>query len=431
MIFRLLERFEQTGITPRVENASMTCVPTRSTSRFALSLFTLTCCLISGLLVQTTPAYAQTGNELIKEADLDFLKRKKFEYTKALSSSSLTQAEITLLTEYNRIQVLQMSLKSQIRELSKIREQLKRDLNLLAKPPARAFVLPLIIKYCEQLLIDQPLPVRLNACLLITELNEEPPNVPKQIPATPFTGMADPLIAIISDKNQSEALKIIATNGLMRLCQDGNPKVDIRSRVADALIEQLKQPNLNEWYKRSLVEAVSHTSVLFDKTRTPYIVQTLAEILINPMEPWTVRAEAASGLGRTEMNREINLTLVNYEIVNFAHEMGQQFNAKPNAPHWRLCAFRVYTAYQPEISKSTALLTRIKNAPFSTNRAEVQEAYDVVLPLANEILKQNPPPGAKAVPVKVITDLKTWLDANTPENYILGPNTKPLRNPKP
>lgn len=428
MIFRLLERFEQTGISPRVENALVTCVPMRTESRFTISLFALAFCLISSLLVQATPAYAQGDGELIKEADLDFLKRKKFEYTKALGTTNITQADIALLTEYNRIQILQMSLKSQLRQLSKIREQLKRDLNLLAKPPARSVLLPLIIKHCEQL-NEQPLPVRLNACLLITELNEEPPNIPKQIPATPFTGIADPLIAIISEKNQSEALKIIATNGLMRLCQDGSPKVDIRSRIADALIAQLKQPNLNEWYKRSLVEAVSQTSVLFDKTRTPYIVQTLAEILINPMEPWTVRAEAASGLGRTEMNREINLTLINYEIVRFAHEMGQQYNAKPNAPHWRLCAFRLYTAYQPEFSNSTALLTRVKSAPFTAYRAEIQGAYDVVLPLANGILKLPPPPGAKPVPPKVLSDLKAWLDANTPENDIIGPNTKPLKNP--
>ncbi len=427
MIFRLLERFEQTGISPQAENALVTDVSTRSGSRFAIGLFTLAICLISGLLIQTTPVYAQGSGELIKEADLDFLKRNQIAYTRALGSSGMTQAEITLLTECARLQVLQMSLKSKIRELSDIRERLKRDLNLLAKPPARSVMLPLIVKFCEQLL-DQPMPVRLNACMLITELNEESPNIPKQIPAVPFNGMADPLIAIIKDKNQSEAVKIVAANGLLRLCQDGSPKVDIRSRIADELIAQLKLPNLNEWYRRVLVEGVSYTSVLFDKTRTPYIVQTLAEILINPMEPWSVRAEAAAGLGRTDMNREINFSLVNYEIVRFAHDMAQAFNAKPNAPQWRLCAFRLYTAYQPEFTKSNALLSRVKSAPFTQNRAEIEGAYQKVLPLVNGILKQDP---GKAVAVSpaVIKDLKGWLDANPPENYILGPNTKPLRNP--
>jgi len=373
--------------------------------------------------------YAQgevNNQELVNDAQLQQLKRNGPQLFTAMGQTNLKQADIALLSEMTQIQVLQMSRKDKQTELADIRERLKRDLNLRATPAVRSVMIPEVIKNCEALL-QHPLPVRLNACLLITEMNEEPGQVARQVPAKPWVGMTDPLLKVLNDPEQHVAVKVIAANGLMRLCQDGSPKVDVRSRIADTMISELNKPNLHEWYQRTLVQAVSYTDVLFDKARRPYIVQKLAEILVDSKQPWSVRAEAAAGLGRTNMNGEINVSLVSHEIVRFAHEMGQQFNANPKAPHWRYCAFRVYTAYKPESSGKQALLTRTQSPPLSGYRAEVASAYDVVLPVVNGILSNNVA-NPKAMAPTILEKADTWLDQNPPPNLTIGPNVKPLRN---
>ncbi|MCA8989827.1 MAG: hypothetical protein KDA78_19420, partial [Planctomycetaceae bacterium] len=233
------------------------------------------CCLILLTVFSLSGELAaQPDNPLITEADTEILRRKAIDYNKALGASSLTQADIALLNEMSKAQVLQMSLSSKQRELSDIRERIKRDMNLLAKPAARGAILPQFAQHATTLLKDQPLPVRINACMLLTELNEEPPVIQKQIPAVPFLGVADALIQVLADPDQHTAVKIIAAKGLMRICRDGKPKVDLRTRIADVMVDQLKTQGSNEWYRRTLIESVSWTSVLFDKTRKPYIIQT-------------------------------------------------------------------------------------------------------------------------------------------------------------
>jgi len=372
-------------------------------------------------------AFAQNTEELVSEADIKALRQKAPDYFKALNSSSLSQADIKLLHEFMRVRVLQMSIASKERELSGIREKLKGEIKLRAKPPARAVMLEAIVENAR-LLLDHPRPVKLNAVMLITELNEDPGQITKSIPPKPYLGMVDTLLEVINDPDQHESLKVVATNGLHRLCRDNSPKVDMRLRIAETLIKQLNDSNNSEWFRMVAIQALSRTDVLNDATRKPFVVQKLAEILVDPKQGWRARAEAAAALGRVQMDASINVELLLHEIARFAYEMGQQYNRAVSQPQWRYCAIRLYLAFKPEDPADTSLLDRVGRAPLSRFRGDVQDVYGLVLPVVNGIMGSLPP---QRIPEDDLKALKEWIDANAPDNLSvsLDPNVKvqPIR----
>ena len=391
----------------------------------SVALFTLGTGLV---LTQPARVNAQNQKELVTDADLRSLRVNNPQYFKALGAGSLNSQDTTIIRDFMRIQVLQMSLKANERTLPSIREKLKREIDMRAKPAAKDVMLPEIVKNC-MLLLQHPLPVQLNAVMLITELNEASGEVTKDIPPTPYQGMVEPLLQIINDPGYHEALKVTAVNGLERVCRDSNPKVDVRLRIADALVKQLERSDTSEWYRMSCIHTLARTDILNDAQKKPFIVQKLAEILVDPQQGWRVRVDAAHALGRVQMDSSINVSLIVHEIVRFAHEMGQQFNKTKNAPHWRYCAWRLYLTFRPEDGRDIGLLDRTGRAPLTKFKAETQAAYDLVLPIVNGILESMP---AQNIAANRLDALKTWLDSNPPPNQSvsLDPNVKvkPLRS---
>jgi len=374
----------------------------------------------------TTFADSYESIPLATEEEVDWLNKNPIGIRNAISAVNPGQSETETLKKVARLQVLKMSIPQYDRELSDIRERLKRDLNLLAKPAARSIMLPELVDHAQKLLTDQPYDVRLNACRLLTELNQQPPQIARRIEAVPFLGMAEPLLFAVNDRDQHPAVKITACLGLRRLCEFGDPKVALRTKIADAMIAELNQPKIHPWYQRILVQSVSFTNVLKDKRNKPYIVQKLAETLVDQNLPWAVRAEAAAGLGRTEMDGSVNVPLIAHEIVRFAHEFGLAYNKALNAPHWRYTAFRTYTAFKPEKEHQEAFLTRIQSLPLSQFRQEITGAYENVLPISNGITK-HPPKSPRPIDTDILEKAQEWLDGNKPASYAVTPNSEPIR----
>lgn len=388
--------------------------------RFALALFV-------GLTVFGSSAFAQNTEELVTEADLKALRQKSPDYFRALNSSSLTQADTKLVQEFMQVQVLQMAIPSKERELPEIREKLKREIDLRAKPASRAVMLEAIVENARKLL-DHPLPIKLNAVMLITELNENPGQIAKSIPPAPYMGMVDTLLEVINDPEQHESLKVVAANGLHRLCRDNSPKVDLRLRIAEALIKQLDDLNNSEWFRMVCIQALSRTDVLNDATRKPFVLQKLGEILVDPKQGWRARAEAAAAIGRVPMDSSSNVELLLHEIARFAHDLGQAYNKNRSMPQWRYCAIRLYLAFKPEDPADTSLLDRATRPPLARFRSDVQDVYGLVLPVVNGIIGSLPP---APIPNQDLKALKDWIDANAPSNLSvsLDPSVKvqPLR----
>lgn len=388
--------------------------------------------MVALLLAVLAPLTAQTllaqeTRELVTEADVRALRTTNPQYFNALGANSLSQADSNLIRNTVKVQVLQMTMASNQLLLPDIREKLKRENDLRAKQPARDVLMPTVVENCK-LLLSYPLPIKLNALMLITELNETPADTVKGIPAVPYQGMVEPLLAVLADAEQHEALKVVAVNGLLRVCRDSTPKVDVRMRIAEALVKTLENPQASDWLKMLSIQAVARTDVLLDTQRRPFIIQKLTEILVDPKQGWRVRADAAYALGRVSMNESVNVPLITHEIAKFAHEMAVRYNASKDDPHWRYCASRLYLAFRPEDARDTAFMDRSGKAPLSRFRPDVQGAYDRVLPIVNGILGSYP---GELLPKAGIDQLKTWIDGNVPKNMSvsLDPNVKlkPIR----
>lgn len=370
-------------------------------------------------------AVAQVSTEeLVTSDEVDSLRKLAPNYYKAISKTSLSQSEVQTIKDFARIQVLQMSLESKKRELPDIRKKIKRDFTR-AKQPGTDLLLSEITAQCQKLL-KHSMPVRLNAVMLLSELNQSQGNIGKKESAVPYEGKADTLLAILKDPGQSQAVKVIAVRGLDRLCKDASLKVDLRKKIALSLIGEIKKANIEPWYKLVCVETLGAVDDLYDTQRKPYIIQALCEVLIDNKQPWLVRAEAAHSLGRTKMDSSINVALINYEVARFAYDLSLQFNRNTKLYYWKKSFFQVYTTYRKVTQRDTAFLDRVTKAPLTKHKTNVEAAYKVILPVVNEVVGQ-PSPQTIKISKTALENLKDFIDKNPPANLSVAPGLKPLR----
>ena len=378
-------------------------------------------------VAQEKPAAVAECKNLIKPSDLKQLKADAQKFRKAMGKSSLSQSDINTIKNFARIQVLQMSLEEKRRSLPDIRKTIKQDF-LRASSASTELLLAELLKQSQKLL-NCPLPVRLNAVLLIGELNRTPANLTKKIPAVPYEEKTEVLLSIIKDPKQHPAVKIAAVNGLYRVCKDSSLKVTLRKKVGATVVAELKNPKADTWYKRVCIATLGVVDDLYDARRKPYIIQTLSAILTDNQEAWLVRAAAANALGRAKMDGQINLPLINYEIARFMYDLARQFNRNPRHYYWKTCVFQVYTAYRKLDARDIALLDRVKSPPLSKHRSNVEETYDQILPIINAIYSTPKPlPKVKipAVPKDRLEALKDFIEKNRPANLSLAPGLPPL-----
>ncbi len=369
--------------------------------------------------------------DLIDPDDLVILRSSAPKFRKAMSKGSLSQADINVIKEFARVQVLQMSLEEKRKSLPDIRRSIKQSF-LRPSQAASELLLSELTKQCEKLL-NCPLPVRLNAVLLIGELNQTQANLAKNLPAVPYEGKTEVLLSVIKDPKQHQAVKIAAVNGIYRVCKDSGLKVSLRKKVGQVVVAELKNPEADAWYKRVCIATLGVVDDLYDARRKPYIIQTLCEILIDNQQPWLVRATAANALGRAKMDGQTNLPLINHEIARFTYDLGVQFNRKPRQYYWKICVFQTYTAYRKRDQQDEALLDRVKSGPLSKHRSDVEKTYKQILPIINAIYSSPKPlPKTKIPPVPKaqLQALKDFIEKNRPSSYSVAPGSPPLRKPE-
>jgi len=384
----------------------------------------------SELTAQDKPKAESECKDLINPDDLIILRTSAQKFRKAMNKGNLSQADINVIKEFARIQVLQMSLEEKRKSLPDIRKTVKQNF-LRPSQAATELLLAEITRQCKKLL-NCPLPVRLNAVLLIGELNQTQANLAKRLPAVPYEGKTEVLLSVIKDPKQHQAVKIAAVNGLYRVCKDSSLKVSMRKKIGVAVVAELNNPKADPWYKRVCIATLGVVDDLYDARRKPYIIQTLCEILIDNQQPWLVRATAANALGRAKMDGQINLPLVNHEIARFTYDLAVQFNRKPRQYYWKSCVFLTYTAYRKRDLQDKALLDRIKSSLLGKYRTNVEETYKQILPIINAIYSSPKPlPKTKIPPVSKakLQALKDFIEKNPPASLSVAPGAPPLRKP--
>ena len=359
-----------------------------------------------------------------------------------LRRGELTPENQKYIDEWARAAVHNLTrVEPEVREqLGRLREDIDSDIDgaasLQSAPDQarrfREYLLESVTKRLTELL-DATFPVRMQAVVLLAELNYREQDRIRQTPVVPYSGAAEPLLKVLSappdptlTRDENTSLRIIATNGLARIMQFANPSPDLKIRFGNAAIEQLQDNTTHPWYQRSLVDALVVVDQMLNLNREPFLVQALTMVLADDKRHWVVRSAAARALGRVPVDATINMPLLAYQIVKLAGQMAEAYNQNPAEVFWPECFWNVYLAFKPEnaeeLQRQAGLVTKSQAATLGDHAAVIESAYNRIVPLTSSVINQ---PGAP-IPPEAINSINQWLQQNKPQNNRVAPGLQPI-----
>ena len=366
---------------------------------------------------------------LLSEAEDQAFRQDLLKYQRALRAGVVNGETKKLIEAGAKWRVYRMSLPEHRRELHKLRDDIVlRDVQFASKldgaPQAgRELLLEQVTKRASELL-DGNFYVRLNAVLLLGQLDLQEEDTRRGVRQIAYTPAAEVLLPVLTDPKQLTAIKIPTVKGLARIAEIGQPSLDLRLRIAQSIVAELQLDNNELWYRERLVESLGSVGILVDRTPRPFVIQTLASIVVDPKEHWLVRTAAAKAIGRLPLNASINLRLVGYSLVKLGHEMSDAYNKSPNEWYWNDCFFRLYLAFhhanKAEEDANLGLLRRTRNL---TGNDTIQNAFNQVLPLIQHVVgSQARTPIAK----QNVDAVAQLLTDNAPQDFKIAPTEDPI-----
>ncbi len=264
-------------------------------------------------------------------------------------------------------------------------------------------------------LFDNNTLVRVQAALILGELNliEDNEKMKSLFGTEPlpiaFAPAAKPLCAVLQDSEQPEDVKIAATLSLVRILRLGNPDVNQKREIANAVIGELKRTNTHWWYQMRLAETLGHIdSPTLDLDRQPFIYQALDSLLKDPDRPLRVRASAAWSLGRHPLDPSVNLKQVGQDLVLFGLDLAEAFNKNPRQLQAKRLGTLLYLAFHAK-DDGDKLADRSRKAGLLNSPAAAaasKEAYAQILPVVQGIWNGQP------ISPEKIQSLEKWLKSN-------------------
>jgi hypothetical protein len=376
------------------------------------------------------PAVSTIEKELLTTQDEEALrKRLKIKgIDGVLRKAELDSTTRPIVSDLARYHVHRLTMSRYRHNLAKVRHSLNLDIrkagstqtNATTRRTFRQFLLQEVVNRCTELL-DGNRAVRINAVIVLGNLNLVEEDRAKGVRAVAFAPAMLPLLKVLQDPDQPSDVKICAVVSVLHITALGDLDKGQELTIAELLATELKNKESYWWYQWRLAEALGYIDVAVDGENKPFIIQTLAEIMMDPKRHWIVRAGAARALGRARMNAGVNLRKVVYEIAQLAHDMAIAYNENPEQSYWKSCFWDVYLAFKPLNDQErqdfqAGLLTRY------AADAYVKGAYDQVVALAESVLK----PGMQEIPDKNLASLDAWLKKNRPDNQRIAPGLPPL-----
>ncbi|MDB5343826.1 MAG: hypothetical protein JWP89_2203 [Schlesneria sp.] len=353
---------------------------------------------------------------LAMQDEIDKLKKDLAKYQTVMRTAKSTDADKILIRNGIRYRLALMCLKKNRLELSKLHEDLTRDLNSAASAPEaananaiksfRQIVMQEIVSQAGPLLVTQPFHVRLHIALLLGELNltEENPKFALKLEA--YSPVCEPLLQVISSPDQPEGVKIVAVNGLARNLRLGNANVTVRTKVAQALVAELSNKKAHSWYQMRLAAALAAMDVDLVQGK-PIVVDVLKAVLADDERTWTVRAEAARSLGRVPLPAACNPPSVTKAVAAFALKLAKAAQQAPQTKgdesKWKGEFFKLYLAFQQFDATDLMADKKSKAGLLNNSQAAAAPAYALIHPLVAAILQ------AQRLTVQQVQALEDWV----------------------
>gem|GEM_PF-3186278 len=246
-----------------------------------------------------------TEEELTTEDSYTQWKRKELaKFVEALKQPKPTPAHIKLIEDACRMRVDRLSLKQHRNNLKPVRVEIYRDVHLQATTATREIALKVMTSEAERLLAGN-LSVRLQALILLAELETVPANPAKNAPAVLYPEAINVCLKVLNDKSQPEAVRLLAASQTEKLVRESglstNPPAKLRVEAGRALVPLVLQSGGSDWYQKALIGAVQAVNLptLPDaaNTQQPLIATSLHKVLSDSKRSLPVRVRAANALG--------------------------------------------------------------------------------------------------------------------------------------
>jgi hypothetical protein len=346
------------------------------------------------------PQELQIEKELVTEVEItDWRKTSRNNFSNDINAGKLNSTTQPRISEGVRMLVHELSLKARRDTISEVRKKVIRDTDLAKGQQMREFVMSEIVKRAAELL-DGNLHVRMQAVLLIGELNVDPGQFPRKPPIAYAQGAAT-LIDVVDPPQgaiaQPASVRVLAAGSIARLLREGRqslpPNQKLTLDIAPRLLRQLKLRN-HQWYTNRLMDALVETGLttVADEGNVPrpLIVEALARLMAEPQQPYAVRTHAMYCLGRAPMPGGINAAPIGWAASQLAAQIATDINqGKISGVRGFFLLQTVYYGYKPKDANEMTTDGRGKaGLTNSLAGGPVQAAYRDFLALFNGILKQ-------------------------------------------
>ncbi len=371
-----------------------------------------------------------TPNPLMTLAEeKQFVKARQIAFAAARRIQNPSKAEEKIIREGVRDRVYRLTIPENWAHIANLRRELVNDIDRFigdANPRTRAIALSAAVKRLTELLSDQPEFVKLNAVLLLGELNEKNADRQKGVPAIPYAAAAEPMLQTVQSSDQPMSVKVVSLRGMGRILKDGRLPRSMRDRVTKVLVDELraatdaKPTEGQSWYQWRLIDTLGVVGEARNAIQQPLVVDALWETMLNETLPWYLRTQAARSLSQIQFDSSFNVGLIAHEIVKLSGKMTVQYNQNPGLAHWRRCFMDLYFAFNPkeqsELEKGWGLRQQVESGALRAHATLVNGAYEQVLKMVNGVMEHNPP---RRVPNKTLKEAVEWLNANPPADQKL------------
>jgi len=413
---------------------------------------------------------------LMSKGELVKLDRKlrKAKYKRILSAGVLNGKAKSIIQDWARWRIAEMTLPENRNQLYELRSQIRRDVQISASllnrnlaadqiEEFRRFVCGELTKRCVEVL-DNNFFVRLQVVLILGHLDLMEYDARNRTLPVSYAPAAEVLLEKVLVADQPVAIKSQGANGGKRLAllsrYDARTSVARNRKLAAGLISEFEKTDTHPWYQSRLAEALAAVDLRTNPEGHAVIVQALAEVMVdnaNKRKP-EVRCESAKALGRAPLATDVNVDLLAFEIVQLTKDMANRYNKelaavnaknaqRANMPqknqveeahlpaHWPLSFLKIYFAFQPTGSLEKKLYNTRRLPADRTpglkmkfpKRASVDSAYKTIKPIVRHVAEQTGTSSPAPIPANDIATLTTWLNTNKPSSFRVQGGLAPLR----
>ncbi len=315
----------------------------------------------------------------------DTLKRARQKIVETLHKETVAAADGEFLNRYYRnYAIARWRQPENMGQLPKFRHEFGVDLGMAKARDVHKWITDIAIDVFPRIAASSSAPptLRVNAALMVGELNLTDPV--GNASAKPLTAAIDPLVQMVSAKEQIDGVKAAALVGLLRHAELGAEDDDVRQQIAAAMLKLVQAPTSADegqgWIKSQAIEILGFLGGTGEGNAVPDL---LGKIMGDADVGLPVRRAAARSLGRLNyvtagLNTSVLATAVGKFVVAVCRRAKTDLDqGKPvTAPSVRSFLLAATTALSGSDAQHTGIVGAAKATPQESFVAAILEKVE-------------------------------------------------------